>query len=147
MKRRSGPLGARLIACLLSVIGVPSWSAAQAGFDRPAVRLTDVPKELAPVDCAAAAPVVDGLLDPGLRGLPRRAFSQVDPVRTDAKPVEAHYRLAYGTDFLYVYVEAQGDRLTFNDRAYQNGDGFHMVIARPRPGDAPTDEFYVAACS
>jgi dipeptidyl aminopeptidase/acylaminoacyl peptidase len=55
--------------------------------------------------------------------------------------------LAYGTDFLYLYVEAEADRLTFRDRAYQNGDGFTMVIAAPRPDDEPTDEFYVLACS
>jgi predicted esterase len=79
--------------------------------------------------------------------LPRRGFSKVDPYGTTEQPVEAHYRLAYGTDFFYVYVEAQGDKLAYNDRAYQNGDGFHMVIARPLPGDAATTEFYVAACS
>jgi predicted esterase len=111
------------------------------------MKLNEVPRELAPVDFLAEAPVIDGVLDPGLRHLPRREFSQVDLRGTAEKPVDAHYRLAYGTNFLYVYVEAQGDKLTYNDRAYQNGDGFHMVIARPRPGDAATDEFYVAAWS
>jgi predicted esterase len=119
----------------------------QSAGQSPAIKLGEVPKELAPVDFLAAPPTIDGVLDPGLGRLAHRTFSQVDPFGTDAKPVEAHYRLAYGTDFLYVYVEARGDKLTFNDRAYQNGDGFHMVIARPLPGDAPTDEFYVAACS
>jgi len=136
-----------ILASLRPGLAAPSPSAAQAGSERPPVKLSEVPAELAPVDFIAQAPAIDGALDPGLRQLPRRSFSQVDLIGTDAKLVEAHYRLAYGTDFLYVYVEAEGDRLTFNDRAYQNGDGFHMVIARPRPGDAPTDEFYVAACS
>jgi predicted esterase len=111
------------------------------------VKLGEVPKELAPVDFLAAAPVIDGVLDAGLRALPRRGFSEVEIWGPGAKPGEAHYRLAYGADFLYVYVEAQGDKLTFNDRAYQNGDGFHMVLAKPLPDDAPTAEFYVAACS
>lgn len=136
-----------LLANLLSLGVLPLSSAAQPQTERPPVKLNEVPKELAPVDFIAEAPVIDGVLDPGLRRLPRRAFSQVDLFGTAEKPVDAHYRLAYGTNVLYVYVEARGDRLTFNDRAYQNGDGFHMVIARPRPGDAPTDEFYVAACS
>ena len=125
-------------APLLAVESAPQYQS---------VKLNEVPRELAPVDFLAEAPVIDGVLDPGLRDLPHRAFSQVDLYETAEKPVDAHYRLAYGTDFLYVYVEARGDRLTYNDRAYQNGDGFHMVIARPRPGDAPSDEFYVAACS
>jgi predicted esterase len=141
------PFGAALAAGLLLFFGAPARSVAQSTAEPPPVKLAEVPKELLPVDFVASAPVIDGVLDAGLTALPRRGFSQVDPFRTDAKPVEAHFRLAYGTDFLYVYVEAQGDRLTFNDRAYQNGDGFHMVIAKPRPGNAPSDEFYVAACS
>ncbi len=148
MKRLPGPLRAGLLAALLFVPGAPAWSAAaQPGAEREPLKLAEVPKELAPVDFIASSPVIDGALDAGLARLPRRSFSQVDFIGTKADAVEAHYRLAYGTDFLYVYVEAQGERLTFNDRAYQNGDGFHMVIARPRPGDAPSDEFYVAACS
>jgi predicted esterase len=141
------PFCAALAAGLLLYFGAPARSVAQAATEPPPVKLAEVPKELPPVDFIASAPVIDGVLDAGLSALARRGFSQVDPFRTDAKPVEAHFRLAYGTDFLYVYVEAQGDRLTFNDRAYQNGDGFHMVIAKPLPGDAPSDEFYVAACS
>jgi predicted esterase len=120
---------------------------AQSGSRFQAIKLGEVPSELLPVDFLAGPPLSDGVLDPGLSHLPRRMFSQVDVYGTKERPVDAHYRLAYGTDFLYVYVEAQGDKLTFNDRAYQNGDGFHVVIARPMPGNAPTSEFYVAACS
>ena len=141
-------IGIPVILAFLALVGLPpSPGRARSQEGPPPIILNPVPKELAPVDFLAAAPAIDGLLDPALARLPRRLFSQVDLFGPDAKPVEAHYRLAYGTDFLYVYVEAQGDRLTFNDRAYQNGDGFHMVIARALPGNAPTREFYVAACS
>jgi predicted esterase len=146
MRRPITPGFGCILAIFLAFFVIPSSRAAQ--FDsRSSVKLNQVPRELAPVDFLAEAPVIDGVLDLGLRHLPRRTFSQVEILGTGEKPVDAHYRLAYGTGFLYVYVEASGDRLTYNDRAYQNGDGFHMVIARPRPGDAPTDEFYVAACS
>jgi len=122
-------------------------AAASAAGQSSAIKLGKVPEELPPVDFLAAPPAIDGILDPGLGRLPRRMFSQVDRHETGETPAEASYRLAYGTDFLYVYVEGRGDKLTFNDRAYQNGDGFQMVIARPLPGNAPTNEFYVAACS
>jgi predicted esterase len=122
-------------------------AAASPGQRSSAIKLGEVPTELAPVDFLAAPPVIDGVLDPGLGRLPRRAFSQVDRNGTNERPGDAGYRLAYGTDFLYVYVEGRGDRLTFRDRAYQNGDGFQMVIARPLPGNAAASEFYVAACS
>ena len=147
MKRFIIPGFGGILAIFLTFFVIPSSLAAQSKTELPSMKLNEVPRELAPVGFLAEAPTIDGILDPSLRDLPRRAFSQVDLFGTGEKPVEAHYRLAYGTNFLYVYVEARGDRLTYNDRAYQNGDGFHMVIARPQPGDAPTDEFYVVACS
>ncbi len=136
------------IALLLPTVSAASKPApARRSQETPPTKLAEVPKEIAAVDFLAAAPAIDGVLDPQLRGLPKRSFSQVDFFGPVTKPLEAHYRLAYGTDFLYVYVEAQGDKLAFNDRAYQNGDGFHMVVARALPGNEPTKEFYVAACS
>jgi predicted esterase len=146
--RCSRKLGSRgVLLLLLFLPALPAGPTGRAESEFQPAKLSDASKELLPVDFLAEAPAIDGLLDPGLSHLPRRMFSQVDFFKTKEKPVETHYRLAYGTDFLYVYVEAQGDKLTFNDRAYQNGDGFHMVIARPMPGNAPTKEFYVAACS
>lgn len=103
--------------------------------------------ELAAVAFLEQAPTIDGRLDDALRHLAPRTFPLVlRQPETNPTP-EAHYRLAYGAGFFYVYVEAAADSLTFRDRAYQNGDGFHMVIACPQPDDAPTDEFYVLACS
>jgi predicted esterase len=147
MKRFHGRRLGALLFLPLSFLALSGPCPAQPQSWPQPIKLGAVPKELAPVDFLADPPTIDGVLDPGLRQLPRRFFSQVEPFGTEAKPVDAHYRLAYGTDFLYVYVEAQGDKLAFNDRAYQNGDGFHMVIARVEPGNAPTNEFYVAACS
>jgi len=95
----------------------------------------------------AEPPVINGIPDPNLLRLPGRNFTDVDIIRTREKPAEVHYRLAYGTDFLYIYVEALGDKLTYNDRAYQKGDGFHMVVARAMAGNPPSNEFYAVACS
>jgi hypothetical protein len=60
-------------------------------------------------------------------------------------PVE--FRLAYGTHFLYMYIAAEVESLTCRDRGYQNGDGFHLVVAAPREDGRPSREFYVIACS
>ena len=57
------------------------------------------------------------------------------------------YRLAYGARFFYVYIEAEAETFAYRDRAYQNGDGFTVVLAMPKPGNAPSEEFYVLACS
>ena len=65
----------------------------------------------------------------------------------EGQAIPASYRLGYGTGFFYLYVEALAGKLTFRDRAYQNGDGFSVVLAVPRPNNAPTDEFYVLSCS
>ncbi len=120
--------------------------------------LTHQPDPLVPeVAFLSQAPIIDGLLDAGLELLPVGGFAvgiadgrgpEVDVA--DLASVQAAvptYRVAYGTDFFYLYIEAPGDRLHFRDRAYQNGDGFALVLGTARPGDAATDEYYVLACS
>lgn len=98
------------------------------------------------VNFLTAAPAIDGVLDRGLETLPARQFGLVfRDGRDEAVPVT--YRIAYGTEFLYVYLEAKAEHLTFRDRAYQNGDGFLVLIGRPQPGGEATDEFYELACS
>ena len=99
-----------------------------------------------PVSFLQEAPTIDGILDPSLHALPVRNFSAVH-WKTPNAPVSLTYRLAYGTQFLYLYVEGEADHLVFNDRAYQNGDGFVMLIGKARPANEPTDEFYELACS
>ncbi|MBD3236026.1 MAG: prolyl oligopeptidase family serine peptidase [Candidatus Eisenbacteria bacterium] len=103
------------------------------------------------------APVIDGVLDPGLANLQRGFFSEVvvdgrgpETERADRAAVsraEPTFRMAYGTDFFYLYVEAPGERLQCRDRAYQNGDGFSLMLGAAQPDAAATDEFYVLSCS
>ncbi|MEW6016007.1 MAG: prolyl oligopeptidase family serine peptidase [Candidatus Zixiibacteriota bacterium] len=100
-----------------------------------------------PVQFLESAPLIDGSLDSSLSFLSSRAFSKINPHDFDGPIPDASYRLAYGIDFLYLYIEAEADSLTYRDRAYQLGDGFHMVIAKPLSDGSPTEEFYVLACS
>ncbi len=92
-------------------------------------------------------PLIDGRLDERLNSLPIRQFALLRKSNPDNPVPPVHYRLAYGTDFLYIYIEAEAMGLAYRDRAFQNGDGFSLVIARPRKDDEPTREFYVLSCS
>ena len=93
------------------------------------------------------APIIDGKLDSNLSFIKAREF----PVKyksSDENPdTRVTYRLAYGTNFFYVYIEVDAQKLVYRDRAYQNGDGFHMVLTKPRADNQPANEFYVLACS
>jgi predicted esterase len=100
-----------------------------------------------PVTFLEHPPVIDGILDDDLSDLPVREYTRMIRYEYDDAIPAANYRLAYGTDFFYLYIEAEADSLAFRDRAYQMGDGFHMVLAVPQPDNAPTEEFYVLACS
>jgi predicted esterase len=94
-----------------------------------------------------AAPAIDGLLDPSLVGLPVHALTLQSSDADAASVKPPSYRLAYGAGFLYVFVEIDTAQLQQRDRAYQNGDGVVLVVARPRPDDQPTEEFYVLGFS
>jgi predicted esterase len=89
------------------------------------------------------APVIDGILDAELENLPLRRFAVMRKSAASNPGLNVHYRLAYGTEFLYIYIEAEQPEINARDRGYQNGDGFHVVLTLPRPGDDPSDEFYV----
>ncbi len=121
-------------ACILAVIALAAPVSAQ-------------PSHSIRVPYLEAAPAIDGLLDPSLVGLPANVLA-LQSSDADAASVKApSYRLAYGANFLYVFVEIDTPQLAQRDRAYQNGDGVVLVIAQPRPGDAATDEFYVLGFS
>jgi predicted esterase len=55
--------------------------------------------------------------------------------------------LAYGSDFLYVQVDAPQDSVRCRDRAYQNGDGLLLVLATALPDAAPAEAFRVLGFS
>ncbi len=92
-------------------------------------------------------PNIDGKLDSNLLFLKTRYFPIVDKSLMINENIEATYRIAYGTNFFYVYIEAKADSLIYRDRAFQNGDGFQLLLAKPKIDKQVTDEFYVLACS
>jgi predicted esterase len=118
------------------------------GALHPATAVADSPLATEPaVSYLSREPAIDGALDPELAFLPLRRFGVVGksaPGNPDFAPA---YRLAYGAGFFYVFIEIDAEALVYRDRAYQNGDGFTLVLARPQAGGAPSREFYVLACS
>ncbi len=112
------------------------------------VKFAESPAVVEPaVTYLSQAPAIDGVLDASLRDLPVRRFNLVEKSTSGNPDFALSYRLAYGAQFLYVYIEIEAEALTYRDRAYQNGDGFALVLTHPAPGNAPTREFYVLACS
>ncbi len=99
------------------------------------------------IEFLARPPLIDGAPDPGTEALapvPLPVFLN----RADGAPATAvTVRLAYGADFLYLFLEAAQDSLRCRDRAYQNGDGVIVTLATPVAGDAATDEFQVLGFS
>ncbi len=89
------------------------------------------------------APKIDGRLDESLKTLPIRNFpiSQKSNFSINVPP--ASYRLAYGIDFLYLYIEVESNDIQYRERAFQFGDGFHLLIAKALPDSDPTSDFYV----
>lgn len=55
--------------------------------------------------------------------------------------------LLYSVEHLYVFIKSNQTSIVHRDRAYQNGDGFHFVLAKPTQTLSATDEFYVIAIS
>jgi len=96
-----------------------------------------------PVPFLPTPPQIDGVLDASLAGLPAVPFGKVEATDSRGAIVPANYRLAYGATFLYLYIEVADGHPVHRDRSYQNGDGFHLVLAVPQPDGAPSREFYV----
>jgi len=92
-------------------------------------------------------PQIDGVLDANLESLPPRTFNAVIKTNPQNPAVAVNYRLAYGADFFYLYIDFEAERYTCRDRGYQNGDGFILALTVPRPQNEPTDEFYVMGFS
>jgi predicted esterase len=107
---------------------------------------TDIPKiSEQEVGFLEETPVIDGVLDKPLQSLPARQFAVISHYQADPA-IEVTFRIAYGTEFLYVFIEAKADHLTYRDRAFQNGDGLLLLLGKPQPNNEPTDEFYELAC-
>ena len=100
-----------------------------------------------PVRFIGEAPAIDGVLDESLTGLPQYQFNKITKKNDDNPIINTSFRLAYGADFFYAFIEVEKDELVVRDRAYQNGDGFHMALTFPKPDDERTDEFYVMGFS
>lgn len=98
------------------------------------------------VSFLSEAPEIDGFLDKKLKNLQMRKFNHIFKLNPENPTVTTSYRLAYGKDFLYCYIEVETDKYICRDRGYQNGDGFLLLLTVPRPGNQPSDEFYLLGC-
>lgn len=141
-------IGRSIFAVFLATatcLGSHSTAGAQGG---ETIKFSESPSVIEPaVTYISQAPVIDGVLEQDLSDLPVRQFTMVRKSSSENPDVPMSYRLAYGAHFLYVYIEAEAETFAFRDRAYQNGDGFTVVLTVPKPDNAPSEEFYVLACS
>ena len=87
-------------------------------------------------------PVINGLPDESLNRIAWQDFPYSEKSNDSNPDLACRYKLAYSLNYLCLLIETESDSIIYRDRAYQNGDGFHLVIARPDSGKA-TDEFYV----
>lgn len=92
-------------------------------------------------------PVIDGLADAKLSAFRLYDFNKIIKSDENNPDIKSRYYLGYNAKFLYLYIEAESDSITIRDRGYQNGDGFHLVIGKPKEDLSPTDEFYVLGFS
>ncbi|MGB9697289.1 MAG: prolyl oligopeptidase family serine peptidase [Ignavibacteria bacterium] len=92
-------------------------------------------------------PVIDGFIDTTLLSFQLYDFNKVLKSNESNPDIKSRYYLGYNAKFLYLYIEADADSITIRDRGYQNGDGFHLVVAKPQKDLSPTDEFYVLGFS
>jgi predicted esterase len=115
-----------------------------AGLSAGRLALADGADPL-PVAYQAAEPAIDGLPEtaPVLAPVPLPLLPG-QPGRPDPEPT---LRVAWGANHLYLLVELEAERLERRDRAYQNGDGLIVVVARPRDDGAPAEEFRVLGFS
>ncbi len=99
------------------------------------------------VDYLSDSTLLDGRLDPSLRELPERTLVTVEREPAGAVSSLCTYRLGYTVEGLYFYLQVSKSPLLLRDRAYQNGDGFHLLLAVPAAHDSLTQEFLVLGFS
>lgn len=61
--------------------------------------------------------------------------------------IDVEFVTNYTHDYFYLFLRTDQLDLKNRDRAYQNGDGFHFVLAKPKKRGEQADEFYVIAVS
>ncbi len=96
-----------------------------------------------PVADLKGTPAIDGRREVQFGDVALAPFPVVEKSDPANESIPAGWLLAANADHLYLYIEAQADSLVVRDRGYQNGDGFHLMVGKPQPGMAPTDEFHV----
>jgi predicted esterase len=131
-----------VLAIALLLIGVCAYVFIGYGSVKPALAYLNKP------------PVVDGVLDDALQGLPQHGFMmsmRMGPnqikIGAGDDDVPIHYRMAYGAQFLYLYIEMETPEYVCRDRGYQMGDGFMLILGRPRSWSRPTDDYYILGFS
>ncbi|MFW6040658.1 MAG: prolyl oligopeptidase family serine peptidase [Thermoplasmatota archaeon] len=63
------------------------------------------------------------------------------------KIINVNFIVGYTPEHLYFFIKTDQKELQNRDRAYQNGDGFNFVLAKPKANGEPSGEFYVIAVS
>jgi len=87
-------------------------------------------------------PIIDGLPDEAVNAMEWRDFASIEKTNDQNSDVAVGFKLGYNYNALYLLIESDSDSLIYRDRAYQNGDGFHLVVAKPEQ-DTTSGEFYV----
>lgn len=144
------------LAGLIGVIGC-SWTngvrAGHSGTLTPAASYSteqvQSPAEVAglpAIPFVETTPVIDGLVDESVvhRMRPVPLSLMYGESGAVAPPT---FRLAYTATHLYLHVELDAAELDERDRAYQNGDGLILVLAKPLPDGEPTRRFHVLGFS
>lgn len=92
-------------------------------------------------------PCIDGKIEQYLFEFKMNQFNKVYKSSDNNPEITAGYYYAYNSDYLYLFIEAEADSIIKRDRAYQNGDGFHLMIGKAQKNMKPTDEFYILGFS
>lgn len=96
----------------------------------------------------AEHPIIDGILDEELsKQLPERKFDFRFNINIFKGSAGSNYRMAYGMDYIYLYIEAEADSFICRDRGYQNGDGFIFSLTTTNPKNSKTNEYYILGFS
>jgi predicted esterase len=137
----------RLISITLSILILISFITSYNTFAKEKIVFLNPPAgQLSPeISFLEKEPVIDGKLDDDMKILPKRDFSLIY-MNNDSHPAAAAtYRIAYGMEFLYIFIEVEADKYICRDRGYQNGDGIILVLTKTNQTKKDSDEKYMLA--